>query len=101
MSLVLEKAALLVAGQVAFLAIIRNICGQCPARVSGSLADLRERQLRWVIAAYVEYFNESWPHPGINQHVPCGPPTWTESTSSKIIAFLVLDGLHHEYRRAA
>jgi hypothetical protein len=54
-----------------------------------------ERQLRRVIAAYIDYFNESRPHQGIDQHVPCGPPTPTEPTAGKIIAFPVLNGLHH------
>jgi transposase InsO family protein len=60
-----------------------------------------ERQLYRVIAAYVTYFNESRPHQGIDQRVPCGPPTPVEPTSGKIIALPVLNGLHNEYRRAA
>jgi hypothetical protein len=66
-----------------------------------------ERQLRRVLAAYAAYFNASRPHPGIDQQVPCGPPTWAEPTSGTIMAFAVLSGLHglhglhHEYRRAA
>jgi putative transposase len=62
-----------------------------------------EQQLRQVIAAYVAYFNTSRPHQGIDQHVPCGPPTPVEPTAGKIIAFPVLNGLHHAYayQRAA
>jgi putative transposase len=40
-----------------------------------------ERQLSRVIEAYVAYFNESRPHQGIDQHVPCGPPTPAEPTT--------------------
>jgi transposase InsO family protein len=60
-----------------------------------------ERQLRRVIAAYVAYFNDSRPHQGIDQRVPCGPRTPVEPTAGKIIVFPVLNGLHNEYRRAA
>jgi putative transposase len=60
-----------------------------------------ERQLYRVIAAFVGYFNGSRPHQGIDQRVPCGLPTPDEPTPGRIIAFPVLNGLHHAYRRAA
>jgi hypothetical protein len=60
-----------------------------------------KRQLSQVIAACVEYLNESRLHQGGDQHVPCGPPTRAEPTSGNIIAFSVLGGLHHEHRPAA
>ena len=82
-------------------AVVERYVGSVRRECLDHLLIFGERQLRRVIAAYVEYFNESRPHQGIDQHVPCGPPTWAEPTSGKIIAFPVLDGLHHEYRRAA
>jgi hypothetical protein len=62
-----------------------------------------ERQLYRVIAAYVAYFNESWPDQGIDQHVTCGPPVPAEATAvgGKIIGFSVLNGRHHAYHRTA
>ena len=64
-----------------------------------------ERQLYRVIKAYVEYYNHSRPHQGIGQHIPYGPdrpmPNTDQSRGDKIICLPVLNGLHHEYRRAA
>ncbi len=61
-----------------------------------------ERQLYRVVKAYVGYFNGSRPHQGIRQCVPGRlPPNTTQQTIGKIISFPVLNGLHHEYRRAA
>ncbi len=61
-----------------------------------------DRQLYRVIAEYVRYFNRARPHQGIQQKIPEGR-TVEEGTEGKrrIIAFPVLNGLHHDYRRAA
>jgi hypothetical protein len=60
------------------------------------------RQLYRVIKAYVDYFNGSRPHQGIGQNVPGRSPLDSmQPTIGKIISFPVLNGLHHEYRRAA
>jgi putative transposase len=64
---------------------------------------MSEAHLRRVLKEYVMYFNGSRPHQGINQHVPdreerSGPP---HGSSGTIIAFPVLGGLHHDYRRVA
>lgn len=82
-------------------AIAERFAGSLRRECLDHLLIFSERQLYRVIAAYVDYFNASRPHQGIDQHVPCGPPTPVESTAGKIIAFPVLNGLHHEYRRAA
>ena len=61
-----------------------------------------EHQLYRVIKAYTNYFNHSRPHQGIGQRVPGRSPLYTtQQTICKIISFPVLNGLHHEYRRAA
>jgi putative transposase len=63
-----------------------------------------ERQLDRVIHASVDDFNRSRPHPGIGQNVPCGPPRGcVEARAGKlmIMRFPVLNGLQHDYRRAA
>lgn len=62
---------------------------------------LGERQLDWVIKEYVRFFNPARPHQGIEQRIP-ERTMWGESQrgTGKIIAFPVLNGLHHNYQRA-
>jgi putative transposase len=51
---------------------------------------------------YVAYFNQVRPHQGIGQGVPVSrvsPPG--EPKAGRVIAFPVLNGLHHDYRRTA
>lgn len=55
-----------------------------------------------VIREYVAYFNRARPHQGIEQQIPEGSPSVPEKPGkAKIIAFPVLNGLHHDYRTAA
>ena len=61
-----------------------------------------ENHLYRVIKEYVEYFNQARPHQGIEQKIPEGIESEIkEERKGKIIAFPALDGLHHDYRRAA
>ncbi len=61
-----------------------------------------ERQLHRVVSEYVEYFNRVRPHQGLGQQIPEGlRGVVSEGRSGKILAFPVLHGLHHDYRRAA
>ncbi len=62
-----------------------------------------EAHLRRVLNEYVAYFNRSRPHQGINQHVPEPEATAASSVNTKVdvVAFPVLGGLHHAYRKAA
>ena len=61
-----------------------------------------ERQLSRVIEEYVRYFNQARPHQGLKQKIPEESiSVEEESRTGKIIAFPVLNGLHHDYRRAA
>jgi len=58
-----------------------------------------ERHLHQVVREYGQYFNRARPHQGIEQNIPEeGLP---KKNTGKIIAFPVLNGLHHDYRRAA
>jgi len=84
-------------------AIAERFVGSLRRECLDHLLIFGEQQLRRVIAAYVDYFNNSRPHQGIDQHVPCRPPTPAEPTSGTTIAFPVLNGLHHAYayQRAA
>ena len=63
---------------------------------------MTERQLYRVIREYVGFFNLARPHQGIQQRIPekLGSDT-EEQREGKIVAFPVLNGLPHDYRRAA
>src|SRR4030095_11608672 len=61
-----------------------------------------ERHLYQVVKEYVQFFNQARPHQGIEQRIPEGS-RWEgeQQPKGKIIAFPVLGGLHHDYRRVA
>ena len=64
---------------------------------------LAEQDLRQVLKEYSVYFNRVRPHQGIEQRIPV-PQELTEPLSGgdeQVVAFPVLGGLHHDYRRAA
>ncbi len=64
---------------------------------------LSEDHLRRVLKEYVAYFNLARPHQGLQQRIPV-PHMSTASkrgARGQVIAFPVLAGLHHNYRRAA
>ena len=62
-----------------------------------------ERQLLRMANAYVAYFNHARPHQGLHQRIPSDTDVDVpiKSSSGKVIAFPVLNGLHHDYRLAA
>jgi putative transposase len=63
---------------------------------------LGENHLYRVIKEYVEFFNRARPHQGLDQRIPEGTPgEERKQRTGKIIAFPVLNGLHHYYQRAA
>ncbi len=83
------------------------ICERCLGSIRRECLDhilvLGERHLYRVIKEYAEFFNRARPHQGINQNIPGktiaeGPK---EHVVGQIIAFPVLNGLHHDYRRVA
>ena len=60
-----------------------------------------EGHLRRVLKEYVVYFNRLRPHQGIGQQIPVPQRSSAASRErGKLIAFPVLGGLHHDYRRA-
>ena len=63
---------------------------------------LGEDHLRRVLAEWVAHFNRGRPHQGIGQRIPSEPrlPGHAEPRGT-VVAFPVLGGLHHDYRRAA
>jgi putative transposase len=59
-------------------------------------------QLHRLVQEYVAYYNQARPHQGIEQQIP----DWVEqeyplTAAGPIIATPVLNGLHHDYSRAA
>jgi putative transposase len=58
-------------------------------------------QLMRILKEYVGYFNRARPHQGIGQRIPEPQSPLRETKAGKVIAFPVLNGLHHDYRRAA
>ncbi len=64
---------------------------------------LSEAHLRRVLRAYVAYCNRARPQQGIRQAIPAGArPVEPQAVGAgRIVAFPVLGGRHHDYRRAA
>ena len=64
---------------------------------------LSEGHLRRVLSEYVDYFNRARPHQGISQRIPEAVNGSDRAARNKgsIVAFPVLGGLHHDYRRVA
>src|SRR5260221_14130311 len=57
-----------------------------------------EPQLIRILKEYGSYFNPARPHQGIAQQLPAptaSPPG--EASAGKVMAFPVLNGLHHDY----
>ncbi len=84
-------------------ALCERLLGSVRRECLDHMLIMSEMHLRRVLMEYVQYFNHARPHQGINQHVPepdasSGTPG---SESSKVVAFPVLGGLHHEYRTVA
>jgi putative transposase len=74
---------------------MRSLRGDCLDHI----LTLNERHLSRTVAKYVDYYNCARPHQGNDQRTPVP----LEDTDGKggIIAFPILGGLHHDYRRAA
>ena len=62
---------------------------------------LGERHLRSVLDEYVGYVNESRPHQGLGQKVPVPRIVDSSTADGRVVAFPVIGGLHHDYRRVA
>jgi hypothetical protein len=63
---------------------------------------LGDRHLSSVLGQHVgSYFNTARPHQGIDQRIPLARQAAGSDRTGKIIAFPVLNGLHHDYRRVA
>lgn len=83
-------------------AICERFLGSVRRECLDHLLVLGEKALYQVTKQYVDYYNQARPHQGIGQKIPRGslaPPT--KPDKGQIIAFPVLQGLHHDYRWAA
>jgi putative transposase len=83
-------------------AICERFMGSVRRECLDHMLIMEERHLYRVVKEYVAFFNQARPHQGINQRIPWGTTSeGREERKGKIIAFPVLSGLHHDYRRAA
>ena len=84
-------------------AICERLLGSVRRECLDHMLIVSEAHLRRVLKEYVTYFNRSRPHQGIGQRVPEPPEVVAEAAHDrgKVIAWPILGGLHHEYRRAA
>jgi len=84
-------------------AICERFLGSVRRECLDHLLILHEKQLQRVLGAYVCYFNRARPHQGIKQQIPeqkAGSAP-ADHTCGKVLAFPILGGLHHDYRRSA
>ncbi len=83
-------------------AICERFLGSVRRECLDHMLILGENHLYRVIREYVEYFDEARSHQGIGQRIPKRFESVPEKLGkAKIIAFPVLNGLHHDYQQAA
>jgi putative transposase len=84
-------------------AICERFLGSVRRECLDHLLILREKQLQRVLNAYVHYFNRAKPHQGIRQQIPeqKAGSVPADRAGGKVLAFPILGGLHHDYRRSA
>lgn len=83
-------------------AICERFLGSVRRECLDHMLILGENHLYRLIKEYVSFFNQARPHQGIEQKIPEKIKSdGEEERKGRIIAFPVLNGLHHDYRRAA
>ena len=84
-------------------AVCERFLGSVRRECLDQLFILGEAHLRRVLRAYVAYFNHARPHQGLGQAVPARFLTAErhDGGTGRVVAFPVLGGLHHDYRRVA
>ena len=83
-------------------AICERFLGSVRRECLDHILVLGDQHLHRVIREYMEYFYRARPHQGIEQQIPEGSSSVPKKQEKgKIIAFPVLNGLHHDYRLAA
>jgi transposase InsO family protein len=82
-------------------AVYERFLGSVRRECLDHLLVVRGRQLHLVVKEYVGYFNRARPHQGIGQGILGGivpQPAWPRR--GRLITVPVLNGLHHDCRRA-
>ncbi len=83
-------------------AVCERFIGSVRRECLDHLFIMSDGQLYRVIKDYVQFFNATRPHQGVEQQIPGGFGIREEAKrEGKIISFPVLNGLHHDYRRVA
>jgi transposase InsO family protein len=84
-------------------AICERFIGSVRRECLDHLIILSEQQLYRIIDEYVTYFNRARPHQGIGSRIPdpLADDDTGEPGTGQVVAYPVLGGLHHDYRRAA
>ena len=78
--------------------LLRSVRRECTDQV----IVLGERHLRCVLNEYARvYFNTLRPHQGIQQRIPRARSSQPSNSTGNVVAFPVLNGLHHHYQRVA
>ena len=80
-------------------AIAERFAGSLGREMLDPVLALDDHHLARLARGYVAFFNLARPHQGIAQRTPVGSAT--ASGEGEVIAYPVLGGLHHDYRRAA
>jgi putative transposase len=80
-------------------AIAERFAGSLRRELLDHLLVVDDHHLARIGREYATFFNRARPHQGIGQRVPDG--TTTPNVNGQIIAYPVLGGLHHDYRKAA
>jgi putative transposase len=79
-------------------AIAERVIGTLRRECLDHLIIINERHLWSVLREYVAYYNGGRPHRTLDIETPTGPPARAgPPRAARIIARLVLGGLHHEY----
>jgi transposase InsO family protein len=84
-------------------AVCERFLGSVRRECLDQMLVLNERQLQRVVKEYVVYFNAARPHQGLSGHIPIARRE-SEGESvhdGQVVAFPVLGGLHHDYRRVS
>ena len=82
-------------------AICERFIGSLKRECLDYMLILHPSQLHHVVREYVDYYNRSRPHQGIEQRMPTRYEPDQPSSSGKITVKPVLGGLHHAYSRPA